>query len=243
MAKYHLHLAHLYGDLLNTYGDIGNIIALKYYAKQMDTDIQVDVVSIEDDFDPDQFDIAFFGGGQDYEQMVVSKDIQTKKDGIKKFIEDGKPMLAICGGYQLLGKYYVGADGEKIPGIGVLDHYTLTQSEHRSAQQNQSRFIGDVEIQNEDTGAKFHGFENHNGRTFLGENERPLGHVLAGHGNNGEDGTEGAIYLHTYCSYFHGPILTRNGELAKQMLLEALSIKYPDADLTPQKGLIVQPTF
>ncbi len=128
MAKYHLHLAHLYGDLLNTYGDIGNIIALKYYAKQMDTDIQVDVVSIEDDFDPDQFDIAFFGGGQDYEQMVVSKDIQTKKDGIKKFIEDGKPMLAICGGYQLLGKYYVGADGEKIPGIGVLDHYTLTQS-------------------------------------------------------------------------------------------------------------------
>ena len=106
-AKYHLHLAHLYGDLLNTYGDIGNIIALKYYAKQMDTDIQVDVVSIEDDFDPDQFDIAFFGGGQDYEQMVVSKDIQTKKDGIKKFIEDGKPMLAICGGYQLLGKYYV----------------------------------------------------------------------------------------------------------------------------------------
>ena len=227
MAKYHLHLAHLYGDLLNTYGDIGNIIALKYYAKQMDTDIQVDVVSIEDDFDPDQFDIAFFGGGQDYEQMVVSKDIQTKKDGIKKFIEDGKPMLAICGGYQLLGKYYVGADGEKIPGIGVLDHYTLTQSEHRSAQQNQSRFIGDVEIQNEDTGAKFHG----------------LGHVLAGHGNNGEDGTEGAIYLHTYCSYFHGPILTRNGELAKQMLLEALSIKYPDADLTPQEGLIVQPTF
>ena len=216
MAKYHLHLAHLYGDLLNTYGDIGNIIALKYYAKQMDTDIQVD---------------------------VVSKDIQTKKDGIKKFIEDGKPMLAICGGYQLLGKYYVGADGEKIPGIGVLDHYTLTQSEHRSAQQNQSRFIGDVEIQNEDTGAKFHGFENHNGRTFLGENERPLGHVLAGHGNNGEDGTEGAIYLHTYCSYFHGPILTRNGELAKQMLLEALSIKYPDADLTPQEGLIVQPTF
>ena len=77
MAKYHLHLAHLYGDLLNTYGDIGNIIALKYYAKQMDTDIQVDVVSIEDDFEPDQIDIAFFGGGQDYEQMVVSKDIQT----------------------------------------------------------------------------------------------------------------------------------------------------------------------
>ena len=243
MAKYHLHLAHLYGDLLNTYGDVGNIIALQYYAKQMDTDIKVDVISIEDDFNPDQFDIAFFGGGQDYEQMVVSKDIQTKKAGIKKFIHDQKPLLAICGGYQLLGKYYIGADGEKIPGIGILDHYTLTQSQHRSAEQNQTRFIGDIKIKNDETGVEYHGFENHNGRTFWGENERPLGYVLEGHGNNGEDGTEGAIYLHAYCSYFHGPILTRNGELAKQMLIEALTVKYPDADLTVQKNLTIKPTF
>lgn len=118
MAKYHLHLAHLYGDLLNTYGDIGNIIALKYYAKQMDTDIQVDVVSIEDDFDPDQFDIAFFGGGQDYEQMVVSKDIQTKKDGIKKFIEDGKPMLAICGATNYWVSTTWGPTGKRSPASG-----------------------------------------------------------------------------------------------------------------------------
>lgn len=235
MAKYQLHLAHLYGDLLNTYGDIGNITALKYYAKMMDTSIKVDVVSIEESFNPDDFDIAFFGGGQDYEQEIVSQDIQKKAAAIKEFINSGKPMLAICGGYQLLGKYYIGAAGEKIKGISALDHYTLSQDNHR--------FIGNIQIRNSETGQIFHGFENHNGRTFLGEGERPLGTVISGHGNNGEDKTEGAIYKHVYCSYFHGPILTRNGELAKKMLLEALQIKYPDADLSSAKALKIAPTF
>lgn len=235
MAKYQLHLAHLYGDLLNTYGDIGNITALKYYAKMMDTSIKVDVISIEEDFNPDDFDIAFFGGGQDYEQEVVSQDIQKKADAIKEFINSGKPMLAICGGYQLLGHYYIGAAGEKIKGISALDHYTLSQ--------DNNRFIGNIQIRNSETGQIFHGFENHNGRTFLGKNERPLGTVISGHGNNGEDKTEGAIYKHTYCSYFHGPILTRNGELAKKMLIEALQIKYPDADLSAAKALKIAPTF
>lgn len=235
MAKYQLHLAHLYGDLLNTYGDIGNITALKYYAKMMDTSIKVDVVSIEESFNPDDFDIAFFGGGQDYEQEIVSKDIQKKAAAIKEFINSGKPMLAICGGYQLLGKYYIGAAGEKIKGISALDHYTLSQDNHR--------FIGNIQIRNSETGQIFHGFENHNGRTFLGKGERPLGTVISGHGNNGEDKTEGAIYKHVYCSYFHGPILTRNGELAKKMLIEALQIKYPDADLSSAKALKIAPTF
>lgn len=243
MATYELNLAHLYGDLLNTYGDIGNIIALQYYAAQMDTQINVTVVSIGDQFDPDKYDLALFGGGQDYEQMVVSKDLPTKQAGIAKFINAGKPMLAICGGYQLLGQYYVGADGQKIPGLGILDHYTLTQSDHRSAEQNNTRFIGDITIENQELGFKFHGFENHNGRTFLGPKEQPLGTVLSGHGNNGEDQTEGAIYQHTYCSYFHGPILTRNGELAKTMLLEALHNKYPQADLHQAAALKIKPTF
>lgn len=235
MATYHLKLAHLYGDLLNTYGDVGNITALKYYAKQMDTDIDVQVISIENDFDPDQFDLAFFGGGQDYEQMIVSQDIQSKKAAIEKFINDDKPMLAICGGYQLLGHYYIGADGEKIQGIGVLDHYTLSQDNHR--------FIGDIEIKNEGTGEVYHGFENHNGRTFIGQGETPLGTVVSGNGNNGEDQTEGAIYKQTYCTYFHGPILTRNGQLAKRMLLQALRQKYPEADLSQQAALEIKPTF
>ena len=235
MTKYHLNLAHLYGDLLNTYSDVGNIIALRYYAKQMDADIAVKVISIDDEFNPDEFDIALFGGGQDYEQLVVSKDLPNKQAGIAKFINDGKPMLAICGGYQLLGHYYVGANGEKIPGLGVLDHYTLSQAHNR--------FIGGITIKTEETGHEYHGFENHNGKTYLGKGERPLGKVVSGHGNNGEDGSEGAIYKNVYCSYFHGPILTRNGEIAKKILLAALHHKYPEADLSQAEALKIKPTF
>lgn len=235
MAKYHLKLAHLYGNLLNTYSDVGNIIALRYYGKQMDTSIDTTVISIGDQFDPDQFDLALFGGGQDYEQYVVSKDLPNKKAAFSKFINDNKPMLAICGGYQLLGHYYIGANGERISGLGLLDHYTLSQDNHR--------FIGDITIKNEQNGEEYHGFENHNGRTFLGKGERPLGKVISGNGNNGEDGTEGAIYKEVYCSYFHGPILTRNGEIAKHLLLTALHNKYPTADLSKQEALKIEPTF
>lgn len=235
MAKYHLRLAHLYGDLLNTYSDVGNIIALRYYAKQMDADIAVEVISIDNQFNPDDFDLALFGGGQDYEQLVVSRDLPNKKAGIDKFINDNKPMLAICGGYQLLGHYYIGANGEKIPGLGILDHYTLSQ--------DNNRFIGDITIKNPTNGQEYHGFENHNGRTFIGKGEKPLGMVVSGHGNNGEDHTEGTIYKSTYCSYFHGPILTRNGEIAKTLLLQALKNKYPTADLSRQEALKIKPTF
>jgi CobQ-like glutamine amidotransferase family enzyme len=235
MAKYVLNLAHLYGDLLNTYGDVGNILALQYYAKQMDTEIQTTVISTENDFHADDFDLAFFGGGQDYEQVIVSKDIQNKKAEIQKFIEADKPMLAICGGYQLLGHYYLSAQGKKISGIGVLNHYTLNQ--------NNNRFIGDITIKSEDTGEVYHGFENHNGMTFLGDGEKPLGTVVSGNGNNDQDNSEGAIYKQTYCSYFHGPVLTRNGLLAKRMILKALHNKYPDVDFTTQEQYEVQPTF
>lgn len=233
--KYNLNVAHLYGDLLNTYGDNGNLLALKYYAKKMDTDLDIDIVSLDDQFNPKDWDIVFFGGGQDYEQTIVSKDIQHKKEDLTDYIEDGGPLLAICGGYQLLGHYYVGANGEKIKGIDALDHYTLSQDDNR--------FIGDIVIKNTETGEIYHGFENHNGKTFLGKGERPLGEVQSGHGNNGEDQSEGVIYKNVYGSYFHGPILTRNGELAKRIILTALSRKYPDADLTPQKELTIEPTF
>lgn len=233
--KCNLNVAHLYGDLLNTYGDNGNLLALKYYAKKMDTDLDIDIVSLDDQFNPKDWDIVFFGGGQDYEQTIVSKDIQHKKEDLTDYIEDGGPLLAICGGYQLLGHYYVGANGEKIKGIDALDHYTLSQDDNR--------FIGDIVIKNAETGEIYHGFENHNGKTFLGKGERPLGEVQSGHGNNGEDQSEGVIYKNVYGSYFHGPILTRNGELAKRIILTALSRKYPDADLTPQKELTIEPTF
>ncbi|MDN2452421.1 glutamine amidotransferase [Lactobacillus sp. UCMA15818] len=233
--SFKLNVAHLYGDLLNTYGDIGNILVLEYYAKQMNVELTSEIVSLDQQFEESKFDFAFFGGGQDYEQVIVSKDIQNKKKSLTSFIEDNGPVLAICGGYQLLGEYYISAKGEKIAGINALPHYTKSQ--------DNNRFIGDITIKNSETGQEYHGFENHNGMTFLGEGERPLGTVISGHGNNGADKSEGAIYKNVFCSYFHGPILARNGELAKRLLLLALRRKYPTTDFTRQEQLEIRPTY
>lgn len=218
MANYQLQVAHLYGNLLNTYGDNGNLLILGYYAKKMGIDFQTEIISLEDEFDPEKYDLVFFGGGQDFEQVIVSKDIQQKKEPITQYIENDGVMLAICGGYQLLGHYYMGANGEKIPGIGAMDHYTLSQENNR--------YIGDIEIYNEEFDETYYGFENHNGRTFLGAGEKPLGKVVAGHGNNGEDQSEGVIYRNVYGSYFHGPLLSQNKALAIRLLKTALTKKY-----------------
>lgn len=217
MAKDTLRICHLYGNLLNTYGDNGNLLLLQYYAKQMGIQTETEIISIYQPFDEQKYDLVFFGGGQDFEQLIVSKDIQDKKENLIKYIENDGVVLAICGGYQLLGHYYIGANGEKIAGISALDHYTLSQ--------DNNRFIGDIEIFNEDLQLSLYGFENHNGRTFLGKDERPLGKVVTGNGNNGEDSTEGAIYKNTYCSYFHGPLLAKNEELAKHLIRLAVEKK------------------
>lgn len=218
MARYELNLAHLYGNLLNTYGDNGNLLMLQYLSKKMGIALHTEIVSIHQDFDPEKYDLVFFGGGQDFEQLIVSEDIQDKKDALIKYIENDGVMLAICGGYQLLGHYYMGANGEKIQGIGALDHYTLSQ--------DNNRYIGDIKIHNEEFNETYYGFENHNGRTFLGKGEKPLGVVLEGHGNNNEDASEGVIYKNVYGSYFHGPILARNGILAYRLIKTALEKKY-----------------
>ena len=157
------------------------------------------------------------------------------KESLTTFIEDDGPMLAICGGYQLLGQYYIGAHGERIEGIHALSHHTESQINHR--------FIGDITIKNEETGETYHGFENHNGLTFLGEDEKPLGIVISGNGNNGSDKTEGAIYKNVCCSYVHGPILARNGLLAKRLLLAALKRKYPNDDFSKQEALEIKATY
>lgn len=232
---YSLNVCHLYGDLMNTYGDLGNILVLKYMANKMGVELSSEVVSLDQDFNTGKYDIVVFGGGQDFEQSIISQDIQTKKKALTNFIEDDGSIVAICGGYQLLGHYYIGANGEKLLGIGALDHHTDKQKDHR--------FIGNITIENEETGEKYHGFENHQGITFLGKGERPLGKVLEGHGNNGQDKTEGAIYKNVYCTYFHGPILARNNQIAKHVLMNALKRKYPNADLTQQETLKVTPTF
>lgn len=220
MANYELHLCHLYGNLLNTYGDNGNLLMLHYVAKKMGITLTTEIVSIHQEFKADDFDLIFFGGGQDFEQVIVAEDLPTKKEELTRYIENDGVMLAICGGYQLLGHYYIGAHGEQIKGIGALDHYTLSQENNR--------FIGDTEIYNEEFDETYYGFENHNGMTFLGKGEKPLGKVIQGKGNNGQDQTEGVIYKNVFGSYFHGPILARNEILAKRLILTALKKKYPN---------------
>ncbi|MDT2797644.1 type 1 glutamine amidotransferase [Enterococcus cecorum] len=220
MANYELHLCHLYGNLLNTYGDNGNLLMLQYVAKKMGITLTTEIVSIHQEFKADDFDLIFFGGGQDFEQVIVAEDLPTKKEELTRYIENDGVMLAICGGYQLLGHYYIGAHGEQIKGIGALDHYTLSQENNR--------FIGDTEIYNEEFDETYYGFENHNGMTFLGKGEKPLGKVIQGKGNNGQDQTEGVIYKNVFGSYFHGPILARNEILAKRLILTALNKKYPN---------------
>lgn len=214
-----LNVCHLYGDLLNTYGDNGNLLMLKHRAKKRGINFNIEIVSLNDTFDTDKYDLVFFGGGQDFEQRIVSKDIQAKKEAITEYIENDGVTVGICGGFQLLGHYYVDAAGNRINGIGALNHYTLNQDDNR--------FIGDIVIKNDDFGETYKGFENHNGRTFLGEGVKPLGVVEMGYGNNGEDKTEGAHYKQTYCSYFHGPLLVRNTTLTDRILKEAVKKRFP----------------
>ena len=116
---YSLRIAHLYGNLMNTYGDNGNILMLKYVAEKLGARVTVDIVSLKDRFDPDTYDIAFFGGGQDYEQTIVSEDLPDKKEDLERFIHDDGVVLAICGGFQLLGQYYIEASGKRIEGLGI----------------------------------------------------------------------------------------------------------------------------
>ena len=243
MANFEISVAHLYGNLMNTYGDYGNIIALTYYAKQIGVAVNYHLVSLGDDFDADSFDFALFGGGQDYEETIVAKDLKNKADQVRHYIENDGPLLAVCGGFQLLGHYMVMADGTRVAGIGVMDHYTINMHEPKLTTLNNKRLTGDIVIKNNDTDETYHGFENHQGRTFLGKNERALGTVISGNGNNGMDQTEGVIYRNVYGSYFHGPIFTRNGNLAKRVLATALSRKYPEVDWTEKLDQVETETF
>lgn len=215
---YELHIAHLYGNLMNTYGDNGNILMMKYIAEKLRAQVTVDIVSLNDSFDPNYYDLAFFGGGQDYEQTIVAKDLPNKKEDLGEFIENDGVVLAICGGFQLLGQYYIEASGRRIEGLGLMGHYTLNQQNNR--------YIGDIKIHNEEFNETYYGFENHQGRTFLSDDEKPLGKVIYGNGNNKEDGVEGVHYKNVFGSYFHGPILSRNANLAYRLVTTALKNKY-----------------
>ena len=212
-----LNICHLYPDLLNVYGDVGNILILKHRAELRGIKVNILNNSLNDAFDVDNYDIVLFGGGQDFEQSIVSNDLSgAKKDALEKYIEAGKVLIAICGGYRLLGQYYTAPSGEKINGLGILDIYT---------ESGDTRFIGNTVIYNEDFNEYYVGFENHSGRTEI-NGLKPLGKCVHGYGNNGSDGYEGCIYKNTYCTYFHGSLLAKNPELADRFISTALSLKY-----------------
>ena len=205
-----LRICHLYGNLMNTYGDNGNLLMLQHRAKKLGYEVETTLISLEEDFNAEDFDIVMFGGGQDFEQTVVAKDLQNKKEALIQYIEDNGVVVEICGGFQLLGRYYVNASGERLNGISAIDVCTNGQFP--------SRLIGDIEIFNEEFGETYLGYENHIGRTYLGKNMKPLGKVVKGFGNNEEDHVEGCHYKNVFCSYFHGPILVRNQHLADRII-------------------------
>ena len=200
---------------MNIYGDTGNIIALKKRAQWRGIRVITKNFSIGNILRKGEVDIFFFGGGQDQSQEIVAKDLQKKANIIKAEVERGVPLLAICGGYQLLGEYYKPAKGDKLPGIGLFQAYTMASDQ---------RMIGNIIIDSEF--GKLVGFENHSGKTYLKADAKSLGKVIKGFGNNGEDKQEGCIYKNAIGCYMHGSLLPKNPELADYLLQKALEIKY-----------------
>ena len=219
-----IRIAHLYPDMLNLYGDRGNIIALTERMKARNIDVVTDQITMGKSFNSDDYDILFVGGGQDFEQDVLLDDLKKGKDlEIKRAIENSKVFLAICGGYQMLGKYYKTYDGKMLEYMGALDFYTEGKEE---------RMIGNYAFKTKE-GIEVVGFENHSGRTYLGKNVEPLGKMIKGYGNNGEDGTEGVRYKNTFGTYSHGPVLPKNSQLADLLISKAVENKYGKTDLAP----------
>ena len=222
-----LKICHMYPDVLNLYGDRGNVRCLQQRLRWRGIDSAVERLPIGTQARLGDFDLVFIGGGQDFEQQVLLEDLHRGKDReIRAAIEDGIPFLTICGGYQMLGHYYETYDGQRCDFIGALDLYTVG-SKHR--------MIGNYKFQcgTESGGSLVVGFENHSGKTRLGSGVQPLGQVLAGFGNNGEDGTEGARYRNVFGTYSHGPLLPKNPALCDFILLTALQRKYGAAELSP----------
>ncbi len=224
-----LTLGHLYPDQLNLYGDRGNILVLRQRCQQRGIDLRVVDLGIGDALAPDEYDMLFIGGGQDKEQAPVAQDLlEIKGIGLWAAIEDDMPVLAVCGGYQLLAHYYRPASGPDMRGLGVFDAWTI----HKGPRV--ARCIGNIAISW--NGTTLVGFENHGGRTYLGS-AQPLGKVLKGHGNNAEDGTEGAIYRNTYGTYLHGSLLPKNPHFADHLIQLALRRKYGPEHWTDTSNL------
>lgn len=212
-------IGYLYGDLMNIYGDTGNITVLTKRCQWRGIDAEVKNISIGDSLKKGDADIYFFGGGQDTQQIAVAGDLAGEKSKVlKEEVTRGVPLLAICGGYQLLGDYYQPFDAERLKGVGIFPSYTVASGD---------RMIGNLVINSSQFSVNLNlvGFENHSGKTYL-EGGQPLGNVIAGFGNNGEDGSEGCIYKNAIGCYMHGSLLPKNPLLADWLIKKALETKY-----------------
>ena len=232
--KLSLKICHLYPDLMDTYGDTGNIITLQKRCEWRGIKTNVSSISAGKDIKED-FDFFFFGGGQDKTQLIVAHDLQKKKHSIKIAVENGSVLLSVCGGYQLLQNYFKTKDGEIIKGIGLFDAYT-EGSNDRMIQNLLIKISPDLENKIKETYpvtqsashpvTQLIGFENHSGKTYLGKNVNPLGIVIKGAGNNGQDQTEGAIYKNAFGCYLHGSLLPKNPHFADYIIAKALERRY-----------------
>lgn len=219
-----LRLCHLYPDVLNLYGDRGNVMCLERRIGLRGMECELESAPIGVRCTLSGCDIAFVGGGQDFEQTLLLEDLKRgRAESIRSAIEDGVTVLAVCGGYQMLGRYYETQKGERCEYIGALDICTIGEKR---------RMIGNISFLVPETGCEAVGFENHSGRTYLGSGVRPLGLVVEGFGNNGRDGTEGARYKNVFGTYSHGPLLPKNPELADLIIKTALLRRYGRAELS-----------
>ena len=210
-------VGHLYPDYLNIYADRGNMAVLGRRAAWRGIEFEYRTIGMGEPVSPGEHDLYYVGGGQDREQALVAEDLQQKGQALAEAVANGAAFLAVCGGYQLLGRYYRDRSGAELPGIGLLPHHTVA---------GERRMIGDVLLECElEPGERrtLAGFENHAGRTYLDEGAEPLGQVVAGFGNNGEDGLEGARVGGAIGTYLHGPLLPRNPWLADWLLARALA--------------------
>ncbi len=241
-----LKLGHLYPKQLNIYGDGGNILSLLRRAQGRGLGLEITEVGLgEKSKSLRDFDILFIGGGQDEQQELVALDFLERRQELSDCLAADTVMLAICGGYQLLGHYYLNSHGEKTPGLGLIDLVTEAAPEHQaeSGIRKLDRLVGNVVAellielspenffsQDEHQLKTLVGFENHSGRSyFQGTSAQALAKIIKGHGNNAQDGSEGANYRNLFCSYLHGSLLPKNPHLSDELLIRALKARHRGA--------------
>lgn len=223
MSERTLRIAHLYPELLNLYGDGGNILVLRKRLEWRGIGCEVREVHIDDRPSFSDVDIVFIGGGSDREQRIVCEHLLAERSELAAYVEDGGVLAAVCGGYQLLGHSYLMGD-EKVEGLSLVDLYTDRGS---------PRLIGNIAIESRISAQPIVGYENHGGRTHLGEGVEALGRVVHGHGNDGESGYEGCLYKNIVGTYIHGPLLPKNPGVADYLIGRALERRCGDATLEP----------